>query len=422
MSLITKVVERRWRSFDKPWQWPSVFGTQTTSNAGVRVDEWKSMQLSAVYACVRLISNTIAMVPLALHKDIEEGKSVVASDKPLHRVLHQTANSELTSFAFKQTMQAHVLLWGNAYAEKITNNRGETIELWPMPPWSMKVEPANGKRKYTFTLPDGSQQVMPSSKIFHIAGISFDGLKGTSPISVMRNEMGLALALQDFGSKYFANGTNLGGTLQHPGKLGDKAREHLKADIAENFQGLSNAQRMIILEEGMKYDKIGIPAEDAQFIESRKFQLEEIARYFGVQLHMIQNLDRSTNNNIEQQSIEFRTYAIQPWAVIWEQEIYRSLLSPDEQKEKYYGKFNLNALMRGDYKTRMEAYRTGIQMGLYSLNEVRKLEDMNPIEEEGGDTHWVNSAMIPIQKQMEGGSDNGQSASFTGNGTQDSTD
>jgi HK97 family phage portal protein len=422
MSLITKVVERRWRSFDKPWQWPSVFGNQTSSNAGVRVDEYKSMQLSAVYACVRLISNTIAMLPLALHQDIAEGKSVVASNKPLHRVLHQTANSEMTSFSFKQTMQAHALLWGNAYAEKIIGGNGETFELWPLNPWSMHVESVNGKRKYTYTLPDGSQQVMPNNKIFHIAGISFDGIRGYSPIAVMRNEIGLGLALQDFGSKYFANGTNLGGTLEHPGKLGDKAREHLKADIAENFQGLSNAQRMIILEEGMKYTKMNIPAEDAQFIESRKFQLEEIARYFGVQLHMIQNLDRSTNNNIEQQSIEFRTYAIQPWAVIWEQEIYRSLLSLKEQRDGYYGKFNLNALMRGDYKTRMEAYRTGIQMGLYSLNEVRKLEDMNPIEEEGGDTHWVNSAMIPIQKQMEGGSENGQSASFTGNGTQDDTD
>ena len=419
MSLITKVLEHRWRSFDKPWQWPSIFGSiQNTSNAGIKVDEWKSMQLSAVYACVRLISNTVAMLPLALHQDIADDKSRVASEKPLHRVLHQTANPEITSFTFKQTMQSHVLLWGNAYAEKITNGRGELMELWPLAPWNMSVEFSNGKRKYTYTLPDGKQTEMPSKKIFHLTGLSFDGVKGYSPVSVMRNELGLALALQDFGSKYFANGTNLGGTLQHPGKLGEKARIHLKEDLEKNFQGLSNAQRMIILEEGMTYDKIGIPAEDAQFIESRKFQLEEIARYFGVQLHMIQNLDRSTNNNIEQQSIEFRTYAIQPWAVIWEQEIYRSLLSPEEQRDKYYGKYNLNALMRGDYKTRMEAYRTGVQMGLYSLNEIRKLEDMNPIEVEGGDTHWVNSAMIPIEKQMEGGSDNGQTASITGDGTQ----
>ena len=420
MSLITKVLEQRWKSFDKPWQWPSLFSAiNDKSNAGIAVDEWKSMQLSVVYACIRLISNTMAMLPLALHQDISEDKSRVAREKPLHRVLHQTANSEITSFTFKQVMQTHVLLWGNAYAEKITNGRGELMELWPMPPWNMKVESVNGKRKYTFRLPDGTEQEFPSKKIFHLSGISFDGIKGASPIQVMKNEIGLGLALQDFGSKYFANGTNLGGVATHPGKLGEKARIHLKEDLEKNFQGLSNAQRMIILEEGMKYDKIGIPAEDAQFIESRKFQLEEIARYFGIQLHMIQNLDRSTNNNIEQQSIEFRTYAINPWAVIWEQEIYRSLLTPEEQKDNYYGKYNLNALMRGDYKSRMEAYRTGVQMGLYSLNEVRKLEDMNPIEDEGGDTHWVNSAMIPIEKQMEGGSANGQSASYTGNGTQD---
>ena len=166
----------------------------------------------------------------------------------------------------------------------------------------------------------------------------------------------------------------------------------------------------MVLEEGMTYENLGIPADDAQFIQSKKFTLEEIARFYGVQLHMIQNLDKSSFNNIEQQSIEFRTYCLGPWAVIWEQEIYKNLLNETEQMENYYAKFNFNALMRGDYKTRMEGYRTGVQMGLYSLNEVRQMEDENPITGDGGDTYWVNSAMVPINMQLQGlgGDANGQ--------------
>jgi HK97 family phage portal protein len=428
MGLINSLLEQRTvkTSISEPWQWPSLanfLSTTNQSNAGVSVDEQKALKLSVVYACVRLISDTIGMLPLALHQENADGGSRVAMERKLNKVLYRMANPYMTTFLFKQTMQAHLLLWGNAYAEKIVAGNGDVLELWPMAPWNVKVELVENVRRYTYKMPDGTQRYIQENKVFHIPGLSFDGVQGYSPISVMRNEIGLGLALQDFGSKYFQNGTNLGGYLEHPGKLGDKARIHLKEDLQENFQGISNALRMIVLEEGMKYQKIGIPANDAQFIESRKFQLEEIARYFGVQLHMIQNLDRATNNNIEQQSIEFKTYAIQPWAVRWEQEIYRSLLTPEMQDQNYYAKYNMNSLMRGDYKTRMEGYRTGVQMGLYSLNDVRRLEDMNPIDkDEGGDIHWVNSAMIPIDKQMNfesGGGTNEETASGTADGTAD---
>ena len=406
MGLISDIFESRARtSITDPWQWPSLSGFLSAgkaSAAGVVVDEWKSLQLSVVYACVRLISNTIAMLPLSLHQEVSEGKSRMAYDNPLNNVLYRVANPEMTAYCFKQVMMASVLLWGNGYAEIMRNNRNEVTSLHPLVPSQMEVSIKDNKRTYLYKKPDGTQIILDSAKVFHLPGMSFDGVKGYSPIQLMKNEIGLSIALQEFGSKYFANGTNLGGILQHPGKLSEKAGLNLKKDLQENFTGVTKAIKVMVLEEGMTYNKIAIPAEDAQFIESRKFQLEEIARYFGVQLHMIQNLDRSTNNNIEQQGIEFRTYAIMPWEVTWEQEIYRSLLTPVEQKKKYYAKFNMNALMRGDYKTRMEGYRTGVQMGLYSLDEVRQLEDMNSIgDDKGGGIHWVNSAMIPIEKQME---------------------
>jgi HK97 family phage portal protein len=432
MGIINELItEKRMRSsITDPWQWPSLsnfLSANTISTAGVAVNETKMLQLSVVYACIRLISNTIGMLPFTLHQEVSEGKSRYASEKPLYKVLYRLANPNMTAYQFKSSMQALTLMYGNSYALKKTLGSGEVYELEILRPWDMTVT-LNKKGQRVYTYKDGFNVMeYQASKIFHLPGLSFDGIQGYSPIQIMRNEIGLGIALQEFGSRYFSNSTNIGGVAEHPGKLGEKARTNLKTDLQENFSNINNSHKLIILEEGMKYQKIGIPANDAQFIESRKFELEEIARYFGIQLHMIQNLDRSTNNNIEQQSIEFKTYAIQPWAVTWEQETWRSLLTLDEQNQNYYAKFNLNALMRGDYKTRMEGYRTGVQMGLYSLNEVRRLEDMNPIEQNmGGDTHWVNAAMIPINTQMNieigGQNDGGQQKQDTGNGTKDNND
>lgn len=378
--------------------WPSL-GNIFSGGGSRKLNEWQSMQISVVYACIRLISNSIAMMPLSLYKG-DGDSSRIASEKPLNNVLYRAANKELTAFTFKQTMMAHVLMFGNAYAEKVYNGAGEIIELWPMAPWNMAVEIKNGNKIYKYKL-DNEELLFNSNEILHIPGLSFDGVKGYSPLQVMKNEIELAYELQQFGTKYFKNGTNLGAVLEHPGKLGEKARQFLKTSLVENYTGSGNALKTMVLEEGMKYNKMGIPAEDAQFISSRKFQLEEICRYYGVQLHMIQNLDKSSFNNIEQQSQEFKTYCLGPWAVIWEQEIWKSL-SDVEKYQGYFAKYNFNALLRADYKTRMEGHRTAVQMGMMSLNEVRKLEDMNPIPDEmGGNTYWVNSAMLPIERQLQ---------------------
>jgi len=400
INKISKIFKRSKIDIDKPWQWPSLSGI-LNSNSGKDVNEWKSLQLSSVYACIRLISSSIAMLPLTLHQSIDEMANI-ATWKKLNNVLYRQANEYMTAYLFKQTIISHMLLWGNGYALKQINGAGEIIALYPLSPWSM--EPLiDEKGKYYLYKTDKKTIRYESKDIFHLPNLSFDGLKGYSPIQVMRNELNLSSSLQKFGYKYFENGTNLGGVLEHPGRLGNNARIHLKEDVHENFTGIDNTLKLMILEEGMKYTKFSIPADDAQFIQSRKFQLEEICRYFGVQLHMIQNLDRSSFNNIEQQSTEFKTYCLGPIATTFEQEIWKSLLTEAEKQENYYAKFNFNALMRADYKSRMEGYRTAVQMGLYSLNEIRKKEDENPIKSEGGETHWVNSAMVPIDNQNSGG-------------------
>jgi len=401
MGFFSRFFEKR--SHDDNTQWPSLSAIMRDTTAGIKVDEFKALQLSAAYACIRLISTSIAMLPLTLHQKTGRN-SRMAEEHPLNRVLYRLANKDTTAYLFKQTMQSHVLMYGNAYAEKIVNNMGQVMALNILAPWDMTIDyDKSGNKIYIYKPPQKEKKEYRPEQIFHLPGLSFDGTRGYSPIQVMKNELGLGFALQDFGSNYFKNGTNMGGIISHPEILGENGRKHLQKTIEENFMGSEKAMKLMVLEEGMKYEKIGIPAEDAQFLQSKKFTLEEICRFYGVQLHMIQNLDKSSFNNIEQQSIEFKTYCLGPWAVIWEQEIYKSLLNEQEQNENYYSKFNFNALMRGDYKTRMEGYRTGVQMGLHSLNEVREMEDENPILENGGDTHWVNSAMIPIENQLSGG-------------------
>jgi len=413
---IPSIFKRAKTSITKEWQWPSLtgfFNTISNTSSGQAVNEENSLQISAVYACVRLISSSIAMMPLQLHQQTYKDNKVIsrlAIEKPLNSVLYRLANKNITSYLFKQTMQIHLLLYGNAYAEIIRNNKNEVIGLHIIPSWAVTVAKEKGE-KYYIVKTEQNKIIFKEIEIFHLAGLSYDGEKGYSPIQVMKEEIGLSKSIQTFGNKYFNNGGNIGGYLEHPGRLGEVARKRLKEQWEQQHTGVNNASKTAILEEGMKYNKVGIPAEDCQFIESRKYQLEEICRYFGVQLHMIQNLDRATFNNIEQQNLEFKTYCLGPWINVWESTIFKDLLNEQEQMQNYYAKFNINSLLKADYKTRMEGYRTGVQMGLYNLNEIRAFEDMNPLDTEGGDTHFINAAMIPIDQNQnpansEGGDKN----------------
>ncbi len=288
-----------------------------------------------------------------------------------------------------------LLLWGNAYAQIVRGKGGQVLELWPLSPAGMEIIRDEKTKQLVYRHTEGVKTTeYKPEQIFHIPGLGFDGVKGLSPIAMAREAIGLALATEEFGARFFGNGARPGGILEHPGVVKDP--EKLRKSWEEVYKGLQNSHKIAVLEEGMKYHEIGIPPEDAQFLETRKFQLNEICRLFRVPPHLVGDLERATFSNIEHQSIDFVVHTIRPWLVRWEQAIIKDLLLPEERK-LYFPKFNVDGLLRGDFKTRMEGYAIGRQNGWYSANDIRELEDMNPIPEEaGGDLYLVNGNMLPV--------------------------
>jgi HK97 family phage portal protein len=366
------------------------FGTTTS---GKTVNEKTAMQTTAVYACVRVLAEAIASLPLHTYRITNSGKEK-AADHNLYHLLHSEPNSEMTSFVFRETLMGHLLLWGNAYAQIIRDGRGKVIALYPLMPDKMTVERTEKGELYYLYTKDGETYPLRSDEVLHIPGLGFDGLIGYSPIAMAKNAIGMAIATEEYGAKFFANGANPGGVLEHPGVVKDPKR--IRDSWNAVYQGSGNSHRVAVLEEGMKFQTIGIPPEQAQFLETRKFQLNEIARIFRVPPHMVGDLDKSSFSNIEQQSLEFVMYTLDPWVVRWEQAIQRALLTPDEKKE-YFVKFNVNGLLRGDYQSRMQGYAVGRQNGWLSANDIRELEDMNKLpEDSGGDRILVNGNMVDI--------------------------
>lgn len=383
------------------------------SNSGVRVDELRAMQTSAVYACVKILAETVASLPLHLYKKGKNGKNEQAEQHPLFCCLYESPNEEMTSFEFRETMMTSVLLWGNAYA-RIIRKKGHVSELWYLKPQNMTVErdSVTHRIKYTYSDDVTNQTVVyRPEQVFHLKGLSLDGVKGISPIAQAREAVGLALATEEYGAKFFGNGARPGGVLEHPGILKDP--EKLRESWNKVYQGTRNSHKVAVLEEGMKYHSIGIAPEDAQFLETRKYQVNEICRIFRVPPHLVGDLDRATFSNIEHQSIEFVQHTIRPWLVRWEQEISRSLLDESERL-LYFARFNVDGLLRGDYKSRMEGYAIGRQNGWLSINDIRRLEDMSLVPaDKGGDDYLVNGNMTTA-KIEEGGNDGEKQGEQTG--------
>ena len=374
---------------------------RTTS--GNSVTQRSSMQLTAVYCCVRVLSEAVAGLPLITYRYSDDGTKERATDHPLYQILHDEPNPEMTSFSFRETMMMHLLLYGNAYSQIIRNGKGEVIALYPLMPDRMKVDRDDKGRIYyeyqknqdeANTMKTGSVILKPE-EILHIPGLGFDGLVGYSPIAMAKNAIGMASACEEYGASFFANGANPGAVLEHPGILKDP--EKVRTAWQEAYGGPNKGNRVAVLEEGMKFTPISINPQEAQFLETRKFQLEEIARIFRVPLHMLGDLEHATFSNIEEQSLEFVVYTLQPWLVRWEQALQRSLLKPEEKKE-YFIRFQVNGLLRGDYASRMQGYSIAINNGFMCPNDARKLEDLDLIpDEEGGNTFMVNGTMTPLK-------------------------
>ena len=375
------------------------------STAGKFVTEQSSMQIAAVYACVRILAESVAGLPLHLYR-YRGGRKEKAFDNPMYKLLHDEPNPEMSSYTFRETMMAHLLLSGNAYAQKIRNGKGELIALYPLMPNRMTVyRNERGQIEYLYARSEedakaGNSTIrLSADSVFHIPGLGFNGLVGFSPIDMAKNAVGAAMAVEEYGAKFFANGAAPSGVLEHPGTLKDP--EKLRQTWNAAFGGSANANKTAVLEEGMKYHPISISPEQAQFLETRKFQLNEIARIFRIPPHMIGDLEKSSFSNIEQQSLEFVMYTLNSWLTRWEQAMHRSLLVGSE-KEEYFWKFNVDGLLRGDYKSRMEGYAIGRQNGWMSANDIHRLEDMDLIPaEDGGDMYLVNGNMMPLQAAGE---------------------
>jgi len=389
------------RARDKPKDAVSAATTFSFGYAGSgkSVNARTAIQVSAVYACVRVIAETVASLPFSVYEQ-DEIASHKALHHPLYHVLHDEPNPEMTSFIWREAMLTHLLLWGNSYSQILRAGRGNIIGLYPLLPDRMEVDrDEKGNLTYTYSTTSGDQVKLRPEDVLHIPGLGFDGIMGYSPIAVERNAVGLSIAAEEFGSKFFGNGATPSGILTHPNTV--KNPKALRESWMEAYGGSSNANRVAILEEGMTFTRISMPNNEAQFLETRKFQVEEICRIFRVPPHMIADLEHATFSNIEHQSIDFAVHTIRPWLVRIEQAVNKALFS-EKEKGRYYCQFNLDGLMRGSYKERMEGYAIARQNGWMSTNDIRELENMNPIPaEEGGDAYLVNGNMISVKRAMQ---------------------
>ena len=402
IPIISKLIKAR----DKPKNYYSgsnytyLFGPTTS---GKTVNEFTAMQTTAVYSCVRILAEAVASLPLHVYSYKENGKERVYNHH-LYHILHNEPNTEMSSFVFRETLMSHLLIWGNAYAQIIRDGAGRVVALYPLLPNKMTVSrDKNGEIYYIYTttsdenpnFKDYGSVVLRKQDVLHIPGLGFDGLVGYSPIAMAKNAVGMTIATEEYGASFFANGANPGGVLEHPGVLKDPKK--VRDSWNEVYRGTANAHKIAVLEEGMKYQQIGIPPEEAQFLETRKFQINEIARLYRIPPHMVGDLEKSSFSNIEQQSLEFVKYTLDPWVIRWEQAMQRSLLLPKE-KQEFFIRLNVDGLLRGDYQSRMNGYSVARQNGWLSANDIREMEDMNPIpDEEGGNLYLINGNMTKLK-------------------------
>ena len=377
--------------------------SRSASTSGINVNPTTAMNLAVVYACVKVYAETIGSLPFLVYKNNKTGKER-AINHPLYPILHDSPNPEMTSMQWRETMMAHLNLHGNHFSEIVFDSHGKITQLWPLPPDRVEIK-RDQDMKLFYKINVGAGYTFPKEKILHIRGLSMDGIMGVSPITYARETIGLGLAAQEYASRFFSGDGVPNGVAEHPGQMSDKAYTRFQESLKVGRSGVKGAHRLMLLEEGMKYAKVSLSPEDAQLLESRKFSVEEIARIYRLPLHKIQNMDKATFSNIEQQAIEFVTDSIRPWLVRIEQEINMKLLS-EADKGTYFTEFLVEGLLRGDIKSRYEAYNIARNGGWMSANDIRRLENMNDIK--NGDVYLVPLNMTPVNQIGQGGSNAGK--------------
>lgn len=365
------------------------------SASGKNVTEQTAIQISTVYACVRVLAETIASLPLHIYESDGKGGSRIAREHPLDYLVHDAPNEEMTSYQWREQMMTQILLHGNSYSQIVRSGKTNILSIYPLMSGSMTVDRAeNGRLQYEYQTSDGGSILLDAAEVLHIPGMGFDGIMGYSPIALMKTTLGLTLAAEEYGSKVFSNGATPSGVLTHPNR--PKDMEAVRRSWNKAYGGSANAGKVAVLTEGMKFERISMPNNEAQFLETRKFQVNEICRIYRVPPHMVGDLEHATFSNIEHQSISFAVHTIRPWLVRIEQAMNKGLLAEGD-RGKFFFQFNMDGLMRGDYKSRMEGYAIARQNGWMSANDILSRENMNPIpEEEGGNLYLVNGNMVPI--------------------------
>ena len=345
----------------------------------MRVSPDSALRLASVYACVRVLSETMASLPLVVYQRRADGGKDKITDHWLYRLLANRPNRFQNPFEWREMLQGHLALRGNAYNQIITNAKGEVVELMPLHPDRIRLELLpSGEYRYRFTDRFGTESILPRGEVWHLRGLSSDGLLGMSPIELARESLGMALAAQDYGARFFANDAKpTGGWIEFPGSFKDSEAKKVFRESYQQAQSGANRGKVLVLENGMKFHEVGVTNKDAQFLELRKFQITDVARLFRVPPHMIGDLDRATFSNIEQQSLEFVMHTMTPWAERWEASIESELLLEGDDIEV---EFDFANLMRGDAASRASYYQSGIQNGWLTRNEARIAENLNPLE------------------------------------------
>jgi len=359
----------------------------SASKTGIAITEDSAMRLSAVFGAVRVISETIASLPWMVKQDFE-GSTRNAAAHPINQLIH-SPNGMMTDFNFRESCQAHLCLHGNAYIAIKRNEAGQPVSLIPVHPDRVKVKVYKDEKFYTI---DDGKETFDDTEMIHIVGLSFDGIVGKSVIEAARESIGLGLAADQFGGSFFGNGANVSAVLTHPGRLSDEAYKRLMASWQRRYSGLDNAHKTAILEEGMNLQKVSISPQESQFLETRKFGVEDIARFFRIPLAYLGSLENSsTRANIEEQGIQFQRNTILPWVKRWEAEFNRKLFPNGND---YYIRFNMDGLLRGDISSRYSSYATARQWGWLSVNDIRKFEGLDNID--NGDTYLQPLNMVDV--------------------------
>ena len=377
---------------DTPGKWLNSDGDFSLAKLKGSVTEEKALGIDAVYACVNLYARTLASMPLVLYRKGENGKER-ATDHPLYNLLHNEPNPNMSSHTFRKIMEASLKLWGNGYAWIEFDKYYQVKALWPLAPGSVFPQRSRrtGELFYDAVLYDGTAKRFRAYEMVHIPGLGFDGICGRSPIRQFAETMGLNLDIKEYGCKFFKNGARPSGVLEHPGRLSEEAQDRLRKQFDRRYAGANNSGRTMLLEEGMKYAQISVPPEEAQFLESRKYGVNEIARIYGIPPHMIADLEHATFSNIESQDINFAKHSIVPECVNWEQELMRKLLN-SEERAVYEIEFNMEGLVRGDMQSRYQAYAIGRQWGFLTADDIRAKENMGNVD--GGKTTYTPLNMI----------------------------